>query len=262
VTSDGDPLYEITNGRPSLLPSVRAENVGARRVDELSSVTAVRPVSRRRQIQYWTFSGVKRAHDKLPPLLSYDLTFLSPEPIGWERPKTHGHAHAVPELYEVLEGQAGFFVQDLRPGPVAEFVALIEAKPGESVVIPPFAQHVTINRGDSMLVVADVIAKGAQHDYTNLREARGTAYYQRIDGGVTANPYYKRVPPLTRVSAADWSDAASDTPMYRELLERTDVFAWLTRRNGFADRFPRLAKRVGSAQRPADLPPATALPSQ
>jgi oxalate decarboxylase/phosphoglucose isomerase-like protein (cupin superfamily) len=248
VTSEDGQLYEVDNGRPSLRPGVKAEHIGTRRVGDLAAVTAVQAgLGDKHRIQYWTFSGVTRAHEQLPPDLSYDLTFVSSEPLGWECPKTHGHAHAEAELYEVLEGAAAFFVQDLQPGPAAEYVFLIEAEPGQCLVIPPFAQHITVNRGNSMLVVADLIARGAQHDYTQLSDAGGAAYYQHLDRDVIENPSYRRVPPLIRMSAADWSDAANDGPIYRRLVDRPADFAWLTRANGFAYRFPMLAHRLRSA---------------
>jgi oxalate decarboxylase/phosphoglucose isomerase-like protein (cupin superfamily) len=246
LSSEDAELYELNDGRPSLRPGVKAEHVGARRVAELAAVTAVEANRDTHGIQYWTFSGVTRAHEQLPPELSYDLTFISSQPLGWERPKTRGHAHAEPELYEVLEGAAAFLIQDLQLGPAAEFVVLVEAEQNQCVAIPPFAQHITSNLGGSMLVVADVIAKGAQHDYAPLTDACGGAYYQRVDGDVIENPSYRRVPPLIRISAADWSDAANDGPIYRRLVDRPGDFAWLTHANGFAHRFPMLAHRLAN----------------
>jgi oxalate decarboxylase/phosphoglucose isomerase-like protein (cupin superfamily) len=250
LTSDDGQLYEIASGTPSLRPSVKAWQLGARRVEELSSVSAVAPAKPTSEIQYWTFAGVSRRDDRLPHRLSYDLTFLSADPIGWERPKTHGHAHPEPELYEVLEGHAAFFVQDLSPGTSARFVVLIDAHPGQCVVIPPSAHHVTVNCSPSMLVVANVIARGAQHDYSQMRAARGAAYYQRVDGEVLENPSYTGAPPLTRMSAADWSDATILSPLYRGLIERPADFAWLSHPNGFASRFTELAQRLAAMKPP------------
>jgi oxalate decarboxylase/phosphoglucose isomerase-like protein (cupin superfamily) len=248
LTPDDRQFYEITNGSPSLRPSVKTRHVGARRVEELSSVSAVAPPRRTSEIQYWTFTGVSRGDERLPDRLSYDLTFLSAHPIGWERPKTHGHAHPQPELYEVLEGHAAFFVQNLSPGPSADFIVVINVHPGQCVVIPPSAHHVTVNCGPSMLVVADVIARGAQHDYSQMRAARGAAYYQRVDGDVLENPSYTRAPPLMRMSAAEWSDATIQSPLYRGLIERPADFAWLSHPNGFASRFAELAQRLAAVK--------------
>ena len=253
VSSDDPRLYEIVHGRPQLQPGVRAKSKGARRVSELSSVRAVSAPLGSDRIHYWTFTGVSRDEHDLPADLSYDLTFLTSDAVGWERPKTHGHAHVVPELYEVLEGRAAFVVQDLRPGPSATFVGLIEAEAGDCVVIPPAMQHLTVNRGNSMLVVADVIATVAQHNYAELDAARGAAYYQRVEGEVTRNPNYLRAAPVTRWSVSGWSDATADGPLYAGLVDRRDDFAWLARADGFAFRFPDLAERLAGLMAPGGL---------
>lgn len=252
----GDVTFEIVRGRPRLGSSVRVQGQGIRRLGDLGAVTAVRVSASNQRIQYWTYTGVANdshfaALGRLPVV--YDLTFIANRPIGWERPKTHGHVHIAPdrqregfaELYEVLHGQAGFLIQDLLPGPAAATVVLVEARIGQTVVIPPQAHHAVVNLGSAMLVLGDVVARSAQDEYESLRAARGMAYYLTVDGRAVPNPSYKDLPQLTRVRADEWSDASAG-PLYAKLVERPADFAWLSQTGLFSSRFPELWHRYGA----------------
>jgi glucose-6-phosphate isomerase len=229
----------LRSGRPTLAPGFSAEAERARRYVDLAPVAAVAPGRAGRRVQYWAFSGV--AEDvhrgqlrELP--LSYDVTVLSPNPMGWECCKTHGHVHAssagdlpgYPELYEVLEGKAGFLVQDLLPGPRASQVTMITASAGDTVVIPPGLHHATINLGASTLVVCDLVARSSDDDYRHLREAHGMAYFVGQQGDVVPNRRYRDLPPLVWVAAASWSRAPQG-PIYQLLVDDPDALAWLWR---------------------------------
>ena len=247
-------IYSIVRGTPRLGASVQAARSGRRRLGDLADVTAIPVAPSSRQVQYWTFSHVEglRDHTLLAGLpLVYDLTFLSPKPVGWERSKTHGHVHVgsggggFAELYEVLEGRAGFLVQDLLPGPTASFAVLIEADAGDSVVIPPLLHHAAVNLGSTMLVLGDMVARSAQDDYGSLKEARGMAHYIATDGGARPNPAYSAVPRLTRLRAAEWSDAPRG-PLYMKLLAEPSSFEWLFKTERFPDYFPQLLVRHGN----------------
>ena len=205
-------------------------------------------------MQYWSFAGVaddahRDAIRRLP--VSYDLTVIPLRPMGWERPKTFGHVHVsptapdagFPELYEVLEGHAGFLVQDLRAGPRATFSALIEASPGDTVIIPPLLHHVTINLGDVPLVVADVVCRASDDDYGQLRAAHGMAHYIGTDLQAIQNPRYAAVPPLTRVAAGRWS-ARQYLPVYATLTNDPAALSWLCSPDEFASEFPALWQQI------------------
>lgn len=236
---NADSPIRMRRGRPTLAPGFSAEAQRARRYADLAPVAAVAPGRAGRRVQYWAFSGVtddvhREELRELP--LSYDVTVLSPNPMGWECCKTHGHVHVsrtgglqgYPELYEVLEGRAGFLVQDLLPGPRASRVTMITASAGDTVVIPPGLHHATINLGASSLVVCDVVARASDDDYRQLREAQGMAYYVRTDNNVVPNPRYANPPGLVRVTASTWSRSPA-APVYRILVDAPDTLAWLWR---------------------------------
>jgi oxalate decarboxylase/phosphoglucose isomerase-like protein (cupin superfamily) len=260
------PTVEFERGRPRLGRGFAAEHYGHRTYAELSAVAAVPPGRAGRRVQYWTFADVADAehtsHLRALPV-SYDITVLSARPMAWERPKTQGHVHTsrdvagvgFPELYEVLDGHAGFLVQDLLPGPGATFCALIDATEGETVVIPPLLHHITINLGEAPLVVADVVCRASDDDYRGLRAAHGMANYLRTDGAAIPNPSYRAAPSVERVSAAGWA-AAPFSPLFDGLSASAGPPGWLCDGSRFVDVYPELWGRVSRSLRDRSQAPA------
>lgn len=247
-------------GRPYLAPGFSAEHEGLRLYGGLTAVAAVPPGRASRRVQYWSFSGVAEdaLRDRMQALpFSYDLTVLPARPMGWERPKTYGHVHVsrrtpgtgFPELYRVLRGRAGFLVQDLRPGPSAGFSALITASAGESVVIPPLLQHVTINLGATVLIVGDLVCREADDEYGHVRDAHGLAYYIRTDDRAVVNPSYRAVPALQHLDATGWS-GHGPTFTNESLASGASEFEWLCSMDAFASAFPDLWQRVAHLASP------------
>jgi hypothetical protein len=148
------------------------------------------------------------------------------------------------ELYEVLEGRAGFLLQDLHDGPRTTLAVLIEAGPGELVVIPPLLHHATINLGSSTLVVADVTCRAVVDEYAAIRAARGMAYYIALDGSAVPNEAYRSWPVLERTTAQDWA-ATTYGPLYPALVQRPSASAWVCEPDGFAALYPELSHLVG-----------------
>lgn len=240
-------------GRPAVGADVLVEEWGTRRLGALAAVAASPIRLATRRIQYWMLNGVVRARDagRADPTLRYELTYMADRPIGWERPKSAGHAHGRPspceigfaEICEVLEGTAGFMIQDLRPGPSATFTALVTVRAGERVVLPPLLHHATFNLAGAPLVFSDVISRRITTDYSQLSAARGTAYLIDTSGVPRPNPVYARVPSLLRFSAEEWSGPANG-PLYSDFIDDPASLAWLDEPGDFPVRFPRLWDRL------------------
>ena len=251
---EGTRPIAFVRGRPRLASGFGAAHESLRRYAELAPIAAVPPGREGRRVQYWSFADVAREQDRetvdrLP--VSYDVTVISPRPMGWERPKTHGHVHVrpgargagFPEVYQVLEGRAGFLVQDLVPGPASTLVVLVEARAGETVVIPPLLHHVTISLGEDYLVTADAVCRASSDEYGGLSAAHGMAYFIATDGRVRRNPAYRSAPALVRVDAQAWSEPIG-ADLYGILVRAPDRLAWLCYPDAFAARFPALRERT------------------
>lgn len=120
--------------------------------------------------------------------LRYDITIIPPHMLGCEYIKTAGHYHPTarggtvtyPELYEVLEGEALYLLQsqDLRD------VAAVFAQAGDKVLVPPGYGHVTINRSNRTLKMANFVSRDFSSFYEPFKDRGGGAYYFTREGWI------------------------------------------------------------------------------
>jgi len=245
--------------RPAVGPGIRIFERATRPLGAMGEVSATPVPAGSRRIQYWMLNGIIREADapRADPKLCYDFTFLADRPIGWERAKTLGHAHPRPgpgrtgfaEIVEVLDGTVGFMVQDLLPGPVSTFCALVVGRPGDRIALPPFLAHASINLAGDPVVFSDVIdrrivAGEMPSNYRGVADAHGLAYLIDLGGAARPNPSYTSVPELQRLTAQDWSGVAAKRPLYRDYLDDPGSFDWIVEPELFPARFPGLWARV------------------
>lgn len=141
---------------------------------------------------YYMYRGVDKKDG-----LRYDLTIIPPRMLGKEFVKTQGHGHsdAFGEVYTVLRGKAIFLVQKYTEGKIEDVYA-IEAKKGESAVVPPHYSHVTINPSKTKtLEEANWISEKCQNLYEEFLQKQGACYYF-TEGGWIKNEEYGIVPKL------------------------------------------------------------------
>jgi len=111
----------------------------------------------------------------------YDITIIPPGMLGSEYVKTIGHYHPLvpgegvtfPEIYEILEGEALYLLQKLD---LSDVVA-VNASAGDKVLVPPGYGHVTINRSNKILKMANFVARDFSSLYGPIKERAGGAYY-------------------------------------------------------------------------------------
>ena len=137
-----------------------------------------------------------------PP--EYDITAIISRDLCGERVKTKGHYHPAspggpgyPEMYEVVMGHAHYLLQDR----ILSDVVLVDAHEQDIVVIPPGYGHVTVNAGDSDLIMANLVSSAFESEYGAYEQKRGAAYYERTDGTLIKNPAYTNVPDLRSITA-------------------------------------------------------------
>jgi len=138
--------------------------------------------------------------------LKYNITVVPARLLGKEFTKTKGHIHIenYAETYTVLEGEAIYLMQKTQ-NEVVEDVYAVKAKKGESVIIPPFYGHVTINPSDKDLKTGDWTSINCKSDYSLFEKLKGACYYY-VRGPASAkgfgegtwikNENYKEVPPI------------------------------------------------------------------
>lgn len=259
LSSRAGIALSLRSGVAKLGPDLLVEEVRTRRLAELASVVA-EPIGRRgRRVEYRMLNGVREADaTRLHGLpLRYELTTMGGRPIGSEAAKTFGHVHirpagagfGYPEVVEVVHGEAGFLIQDLRgspDGPKSTAAWLVRARPGDWVILPPELAHVTIDLGAGPLVFSDIIDRRAIGIYSGVAMAAGFAWHVGSDGRLWRNPHYVEVPRLIEVDAVEWSGPAVGT-LYRMFRQDPDAFAWLSDPAMFPSVAPTLWQRVRDA---------------
>lgn len=122
--------------------------------------------------------------------LRYDLTILPPRTLADPYPtRTVGHVHrraphqrvSYPEIYEVLEGNAIFIMENAAHTAVR--CARLSA--GEKIVIPPGDGHITVNASRTQpLVVANIFTATPDiADYAFFKSRRGPSWEPRWKSG-------------------------------------------------------------------------------
>ncbi|MFP4232774.1 MAG: glucose-6-phosphate isomerase family protein [Candidatus Aenigmatarchaeota archaeon] len=138
--------------------------------------------------------------------LRYDITVIPPQMLGEEYVKTKGHFHpkaktlTYPELYEVLEGEAHYFLQIGKKK--VERTVLIRAKKGDKVIIPPGYGHVTINPSSEELKMANWVCRNFDSIYQPILEKNGAAWFE-LESGFVRNDNYRKVPELEVFEASE-----------------------------------------------------------
>ncbi len=143
---------------------------------------------------YYMRRGVKGKDN-----LRYDITVIPPQALGKEFVKTKGHRHQNhKELYTVLGGEAIFLLQKTKNDKI-EDVYKVKTKKGESVIIPPLYDHITINPSKKKLKLGNWISEGCKSDYKFIEKKQGACYFavaQKSKIKWVKNKNYKIVPKL------------------------------------------------------------------
>ncbi len=170
----------------------------------------------------WRHAYLKQDSEKIKAAnLRYDLTLILPGTIDGEFVKTAGHYHkSFPEVFEVLLGRAYFLIQSFDNNPKnIKSVFLMEAGPGEKLLIPIGYGHNMINVFNEPLLTANWVSDKAVYDYESYKNNRGASYYfldnnNLID--IVKNPNYDSVPEIKKIRIKEWPEfgLVKNQPLY------------------------------------------------
>ncbi|GFP19766.1 glucose-6-phosphate isomerase, archaeal [Candidatus Hakubella thermalkaliphila] len=192
---------------------------------------------------YYMYRDVCRTEDRSVIAkhgLRYDVTVIRPGQVGSEYIKTAGHYHPLkqgtdstyPEVYEVLSGRAHYLLQT-KPDEDGVDAILVEALPGDKVLIPPGYGHITINPGATFLVMSNWVAAGFDSVYGVIKELGGGAYFELVSQGedqqFVVNPRYLPAPRFSSRPVEDRPEFGllRGHPMYQEFLKSPEKFDFL-----------------------------------
>lgn len=193
---------------------------------------------------YYMFRDVSRDEKDAKKIkeigLRYDITIIPPGALGMEFVKTAGHYHpyirgsalTYPEMYEVLEGEAHFLLQkreeEERSG-IEEItdVVVVKARKGDVLIIPPNYGHVTINHTETVLKMANWVARTFCSIYEPIERKGGAAYFELTTGEFVKNERYEAVPPIRFLQPRDTGIRELELELELELSKGVAIYELL-----------------------------------
>lgn len=182
------------------------------------------------------YSGNRRFYQNLEVLAKLDkmgirpdITFLPFGVFDLENVRTQGHRHrlALPEIYSVVLGTAGFllfeFDESLKRVKSAK---LVIAHVGEHAVFGPGEAHITVNLHPKLpLVVTDLVSTRVDPEFDSIERLNGGPYWVLYNSGgfpsIERNPAYLHVPklevvrPAPEVRITDYFVLKKGNPLFR-----------------------------------------------
>ncbi|BCX15930.1 MAG: glucose-6-phosphate isomerase [Candidatus Parcubacteria bacterium] len=165
--------------------------------------------------------------------LRYDLTVILAGKIGQEPIRTIGHFHKknLAEIYQVIYGEALFYLQDKKN----QKAYLIRKKEGEKIFIPANLGHITINpQKRKVLVIANIFSNfPSAADYSFFEKNHGPAWYLLINKNgfkLEKNPAYKNFPQVFKKLPFQPSIASGKKPIYQEFIKNPKKFLFLRKK--------------------------------
>lgn len=161
--------------------------------------------------------------------------------LGEEPVRSQGHVHAIaphcgwstPELFEIWEGRAVIYAQELVEDDPGRCVA-IEAGPGDHVVVPPGWGHFVINASErERLVFGALCERQYGFVYDGVRAHGGLAWFPLVrEGGRIewqANPRYAASALEARGARAyPELGVEAGVPIYRQFESDADRLQWVS----------------------------------
>ncbi len=250
-TIAGIPIELDSENKVNFVKRIRNIVPDIRTMEQMKPVLMDKTVAKPREC-YFMYRDVHLLRDKeflKQSGLRYDITVIPPAMFGKEFAKTFGHFHpfvpsrniSYPEVYEVLHGTAHYIQQKGKTK--VEDVVLIEAKPGDKVVMFPGYGHLTVNPGKEPLVMSNWICDMFSSDYEKVKELAGFCYYETKDGFVK-NKHYKVMPKIRKLKPKFVPEfAITREPMYSFGIKNLKLLKFLKNPSDFMDIFDELLEK-------------------
>ncbi|OGJ17643.1 hypothetical protein A3K73_03595 [Candidatus Pacearchaeota archaeon RBG_13_36_9] len=134
-----------------------------------------------------------------------DVTLLHSGTIAGELIRTEGHEHLsnFPEIYETINGRGGYLLFKAHDDEVEDVMFVISEK-GDHVVFPPGYKHISVNIGETPLVMTDWVSTEANTNFDYIRRHNGGPYWvvKKDKLWFVRNLRYKKSPRIRVVKPA------------------------------------------------------------
>ena len=146
------------------------------------------------ELAYRLYYAVRRPEDAAvfeQQRVRFDLTLFPPFQIAGEHNKTLGHIHPTeaksglgyPEVYQMVHGTGAWLLwqMDSRTRQVTQTL-LVQALAGDTLVIPPGWYHLTINTGNTHMLLSNLVCPDFTPDYQLPKTMQGGPVYLKAAG--------------------------------------------------------------------------------
>ncbi|MEY8523627.1 glucose-6-phosphate isomerase family protein [Lachnospiraceae bacterium 38-10] len=192
----------------------------------------------------------------------YDITVIQPGTVNGEFKKTSGHYHGYiagglhpyPEVYEVIHGEILFILQkshnfDRDEEPVIEELKAVHVKEGESIIIPPYCGHGSINPTDGISMFSNLAVVSCPLHYGPVQKKHGLAACAIKDKDsfrVIPNENYHNLPPvkLCRPVEEPSLGIAFGVPCYNTFLSHPERYDFLLHPDSYMDTINQMTEEV------------------
>ncbi|WP_072524585.1 glucose-6-phosphate isomerase family protein [Clostridium sp. Marseille-P3244] len=175
----------------------------------------------------------------------YDITAIEPGTVNNEFKKTSGHYHGFvengscpyPEVYEVICGEIIFVLQkclDFQSDKshVIDEIRIVHAKEGESVIIPPFYGHCSINPTEGISMFSNIAVVSCPLFYEPIQKKGGLAVYVTKNDGqfcLRQNSRYDNLPAAEIVRPRENKKLGIEfgTPCYQNFVKNPEKYDFL-----------------------------------
>ena len=206
---------------------------------------------------YWAYRNIRRPEDDAAWTargLRYDITVLLPGAAHGELFKTSGHYHGFgpdtqlpyAEVYEVLAGEVAFVLQcdsrlsrDGQDSGKLDYVRVVRVREGESVIIPPYCGHGSINVAEGVSAFSNIAFAACPLFYGPVARRHGLAVRVLRDGDdicLRANELWGAQPEATTVRPQEAHSLGIDfgVPCYETYLAHPERYGYMTSPDGRA----------------------------
>jgi len=174
-------------------------------------------------------------------MLLFGIVMYAGGRLGDEPVRSQGHKHAIsphsgwsaPELFEIWQGKAIVYAQE-NAGDDPGRCFVIEASPGDKVVMPPGWSHYVVNASSAApLIFGAWCDRQYGFDYGEMRAHRGLAWFPRIAAndeiGWEKNPSYSASTLISRRARAYPEMGLSfEIPIYENLRRSPESIQWVS----------------------------------
>lgn len=155
--------------------------------------------------------------------IQFDIIVICPGFLGEEYNKTIGYCRSMaengfrfPEIYQIAEGYAEFFLQQSRDKheQIKEAI-MIRAQKHDLIVIPPSYNVTIINPSEKKNIISRLRAVDVEEVTADYEKTKGECYYRLEEGKWEFNSNYEEIPVLKLETPQNqWKSLKRGVPIY------------------------------------------------